>query len=312
MEIGGAAAGEGNLISGNTYDGVLAENCNNVKFLANQMSTNATATAYLPNQFYDINIAGGISGYIFYDIGGDTSEKGNILLNGAKLQGSSSVYLEEVLIQNNWIGITPGGATRTLAAGDGLLMNYITKSKTIANRISHFDKGIRLLNGTNNLISVNRINANASLGIDLKGDGVTPNDTGDGDSGPNQLQNFPIITNVQFRDVSLLRYMDIFGTLNTTPNAKVRIELFSSPGCHPGGYGEGYDALRNLTVTTDASGNYTWSITNILYEPRAEYIGGCITATATAITVSDTVFNTSEFSPGVYIGRKLFLPAVSK
>jgi len=312
MEIGGAAAGQGNLIAGNTYDGVLLQNSWNAKFLGNKMSTNADATAYLPNQYNDISIEGGLNAYIYYDIGGDTAEKGNILLNGAKLQGTTSAYLEEVLIQNNWIGITPSGATRIPTTGDGLLLNYITKSKTIGNRISHFDKGIRLLNGTNNYFSLNRINANATLGIDLKGDGVTANDAGDGDSGPNQLQNFPLITNIQFRDVSLLKYMDIYGTLNTTPNTKVRIELFSSPSCHPSGYGEGYDALRNLTVTTDGSGNYSWSVTNILYEPRSEYIGGCITATATAITVSDTVYNTSEFSPGVYTGRKLFLPTVSK
>lgn len=312
MEIGGAADGEGNLISGNGYDGVLLENSWNAKFLGNKMSTNAEATAYLPNQYYDIFINGGLNAYIYYDIGGDTAAKGNILLNGAKLQGSASVPLEEVLIQNNWIGITPSGGSRTPTTGDGLLLNYVTKSKTIGNRISHFDKGIRLLNGTNNYISLNRINANATLGIDLKGDGVTANDAGDADSGPNNLQNFPLITSIQFRDVSLLRYIDIFGTLNTTPNTKVRIELFSSPACHPGGYGEGYDALRNLIVTTDGSGNYSWSSTNILYEPRTEYIGGCITATATAITISDTVLNTSEFSPGVYTGRKLFLPAVSK
>src|SRR5205814_7427661 len=47
-----------------------------------------------------------------------------------------------------------------------------------------------------NLIDMNSISSNGALGIDLGTnvgyDGVTPNDTGDGDSGPNGLQNFPV------------------------------------------------------------------------------------------------------------------------
>ena len=32
------------------------------------------------------------------------------------------------------------------------------------------------------------------LGIDLEGDGVTVNDPGDTDAGPNELQNFPVLS----------------------------------------------------------------------------------------------------------------------
>src|SRR5207253_2266098 len=46
--------------------------------------------------------------------------------------------------------------------------------------------------GTGNMIDPNVIFGNANLGIDLGGSGVPlPNDPGDGDSGPNNLQNFP-------------------------------------------------------------------------------------------------------------------------
>jgi hypothetical protein len=53
--------------------------------------------------------------------------------------------------------------------------------------------GVRLLpgTGTGNLIIGNATYSNASLGIDLGADGVTPNDLGDGDTGANELQNFP-------------------------------------------------------------------------------------------------------------------------
>src|SRR5205814_180330 len=42
-----------------------------------------------------------------------------------------------------------------------------------------------------NIIRGNSFFNNFNLGIDLNADGGTSNDSGDGDSGPNNLQNFP-------------------------------------------------------------------------------------------------------------------------
>lgn len=75
-------------------------------------------------------------------------------------------------------------------AGDG---SEITSNKIYLNGGS----GISIIGGTANRISQNSIYANGTdgdaLGIDLNDDGVTLNDTADGDSGPNGLENFPVI-----------------------------------------------------------------------------------------------------------------------
>jgi len=75
-------------------------------------------------------------------------------------------------------------------AGDG---SEITNNKIYTNG----GAGISIVGGTSNLISQNSIYANGTaadaLGIDLNDDGVTLNDNTDVDSGPNNLENFPVI-----------------------------------------------------------------------------------------------------------------------
>ena len=72
----------------------------------------------------------------------------------------------------------------------------------------------------------------------------TANDAGDGDSGPNNLQNFPAIGQALAAPASTT----IAGTLNSTPNSTYTIEFFSSPAADPSGYGEGQTYLGSTAV----------------------------------------------------------------
>jgi parallel beta-helix repeat protein len=111
-----------------------------------------------------------------------------------------------------------------------------------------------------------------SLGIDLVPLAVTANDPGDADTGPNGLQNAPVVTTA--------RPTAVTGTIGTKPSTAARIQVFSASA----GGRETYALLGEHTVTTDGAGAAAFSI------PVTATEGGSVVATA---TTSD---GTSELS----------------
>ena len=79
----------------------------------------------------------------------------------------------------------------------------------------------------------------------------------------------------------------INGTLNSTANTTFRLEFFSNSACDPLGYGEGETFLGFSDVTTDGTGNVSFTATFA----TTVAVGDFITAMAT-----DPGGNTSEFS----------------
>ena len=59
--------------------------------------------------------------------------------------------------------------------------------------------GLVVESGTGNAILFNTFVGNVGLAIDLGGDGTTDNDADDPDTGPNNLQNFPALTEAHIR-----------------------------------------------------------------------------------------------------------------
>ncbi len=127
----------------------------------------------------------------------------------------------------------------------------------------------------------NSIFSNTGLGIDLNDDGVTPNHTGF-QAGPNDLQNYPIITNaIGYGGVTA-----VAGTLNSLPNKAYNIDLYRNLTGDPTGYGQGQFYLGTVSVNTDGSGNAKFAYTN----SSGNYAGQYLSATAVS-----TGGDTSEF-----------------
>ena len=101
-----------------------------------------------------------------------------------------------------------------------------------------------------NVIRGNNIYLNGSPGIDLGDDGVTTNDPQDPDAGPNNFQNFPVLTSITLSGGTAT----ISGTPNSAPNSTVAIDLFVTHIWDTTTCGEAQKYLGSTTVTTDASG----------------------------------------------------------
>jgi hypothetical protein len=198
-------------------------------------------------------------------------------------------------VQNNIIGSDSVSVTGG-NGDDGILI--AGSNNAILNNLIDFNagNGVNVASGTGNSILGNSIQSNSKLGIDLGNDGVTPNDPGDADTGPNGLQNFPVLT---FANVAP-NGIAVQGKLSSTPNSKFTIELFVDSTSDPSGFGEGDTFAQRLTVMTDAGGNAAFSA---FLTPIP---GSLVTATAT-----NAKNNTSEFSAGLNILKGATIPAPS-
>ncbi|RCW63875.1 DUF4347 domain-containing protein, partial [Pseudorhodoferax soli] len=195
--------------------------------------------------------------------------------NGTPLGVGAEGVIARVGAFNNTIGGTAAGEGN-LIAGSALRGIWITPSS-----------------GAGNAILGNSIHSNAGLGIDLDAAGVTANDVGDADTGPNNLQNFPVLTVARTNGSGSF---EISGNINSTANTYIRIELFASTVNDPSGYGEGQTYLGFINVLTDGSGNASFSSTL----SATVAAGAFISATATRSVAGYSSFSsTSEFARSV-------------
>ncbi|WP_340094377.1 S8 family serine peptidase [Nostoc punctiforme] len=259
----------------------------------NFIGTDVTGTQDLGNGY------SGISVWTPNNIIGGKTVKARNIISGNDNVG---IYITESnannnLIQGNYIGSDVTGTKDFGNTNNGVAIldasNNTVGGTTIeaGNLIFGNGKNGVFINGsgsTGNAILSNSISGNDGLGIGLGENGLTVNDLTDGDTGVNNLQNFPELTSA----ISSSGNTTIKGKINSTPNTNLRVEFFSNQNTDASGYGEGEKFLGFQNVTTDSSGNATVAINLPLALPLGEFI----TATAT-----DPNNNTSEFAKGIAI-----------
>jgi hypothetical protein len=290
VTIGGAGAG--NILSAGGH-GVFAVAGGTV-LQGNRIGTDITGTLARPNTF-GVEITGTNLAFVGSAvIGGVGAGEGNIISGNAG--DAVRIFLSTATFQGNRIGTSASGGVLG-NGGYGIFVDSglatiggtaAGAGNTIAN---NGDTGVQVRIGfpavraaSEAAILGNSITGNALLGINNSApDVVTPNDAGDGDSGPNGLQNFPVITSATLGAGNVT----VSGTLNSTAGTTFRVEIFSNQACDTTGFGEGATFLGGFDVTTDGGGNAGFGPTALAI-PAGQPV---LTATAT-----DPAGHTSEFS----------------
>lgn len=289
--IGGTVAEARNIISANGFNGNVSLGSfgsgSPATVQGNYIGTDVTGTKALGGTGVGINVS--TSNNI---IGGTTGPARNVIsgnLHGISF-GSFSPGIVGNVIQGNFIGLNANGTGPLPNTQQGILLGAASNNTIggtqagAGNRIAfNGAPGITVSTGNGNTIRGNSIFSNNGLGIDLGTNGVTANDPNDGDTGPNQLQNFPVITTTMTTSNSTT----IQGSLKSIPNTTFNIDFYSNAAVDPSGNGEGAQFFHTTSVNTDGNGNANINVT----VPTALASGRVITATAT-----DPNGNTSEFS----------------
>jgi hypothetical protein len=264
----------GNLISGN--NGAIAVGVGGVTISGNLIGTDEGGSVSVANTSDGVTLGDGST---------HTVVSGNVISGnvgrGIDVWGSSSTANT---ISGNFIGTDEGGTAGLPNTGDGVDLEQGASGNTLTgNTIAHNGgSGVGVLSGLHDRISRNSIYGNHGLGIDLGGDGVTSNDAGDGDTGPNNRQNFPVLVSA----VNPGAHVTITGTVDTAAPHSIVVELYAAGG-DATGYGEGAVFLGTATPTT--SGSFTVTL-------PAVAVGTLISATAT-----DVAGDTSEFARDIVV-----------
>ena len=298
--IGGdSTAGLGNVISGNSVHGVyLDDSSTGVLVQGNLIGTNAAGNTPLANLFDGVRIEGGPSGNT---IGGDSA--GNL---GNVIAGNSQVGVHinsgnNNFVYGNWIGTNSSddnlGNTLQGVYFDFNSSNNLIGSATtgFSNTIAYNSVGVAFngtATGTGNALLGNSIYSNTGIGIDFNDDAVTANDADDGDTGPNNLLNFPVLTNVVQNGANLDIDFDV-----DLPAGNYRIEFFdNTSGLDSSGFGEGESFIGFVNITTTGAAGYESFSTTLISVTASNVLN--ITTTATEADGTFTTFSsTSEFGP---------------
>jgi hypothetical protein len=291
--------GTGSIIKGFVIDrfagnGILIQGNGNT-VAGNLIGTNASGTAALGNSLDGISLQASSN-----TIGGTTIAARNIISANARHGISLGGGAQNNQVQTNFIGTDVTGTKLLGNGGDGVFATSATNNLIGGTIVKAGDPPANLIAGnagngvgaigavTGLTIKGNSIHSNGGLGIDLNRDGPTRNDIGnaDADTGPNNLQNYPILTTFFAGNGGTDVHLNIrFASMRSTT---YHFEFFSNDAYDPTGFGEGQTWIKSIDVTS-------FSDTERFGVGMA--FQSAVPAKNVTITATDPNGNTSEFSP---------------
>ena len=272
--IGGTSPAARNIVSGNILDNIHivgnAVGATGNVVQGNFVGVNATGTGILyTSGFWGIELSGVNASA--NTIGGTSAGARNVAGgNGDGIELDDGTH--DNIIQGNFAGMGADGVTATGNRLHGIALRDLGGSPGISGNLiggtvagagnfvaNNGTAGVAVFGDPtvtpqnvnnpilgNSIFNNGRSNPGSFLGIDLvsgtqfpSDDGNTSNDFGDGDAGPNKLQNYPVLTSFTTGGGSTT----VTGTLNSRNNngagKTYRIEFFTSPAASQTGFGEG-------------------------------------------------------------------------
>ncbi len=289
VTIGATVQSAGNVISGNAQSGVsiTGTTTTGILILGNRIGTDYTGSLPVGNTSFGVMVSG-TPGVV---IGGTAPGYRNII--SANTTGGIGLYADTTgaLVEGNYIG-TDITASQPLGNGNGIQIDGGSSDNTIGGTVAGAGNTIAFSTGTGvyvdftagtcNEIRLNSIFSSTGLGIALGSTTVTLNNSA-GHVGPNDYQNFPVLTMVS----SAGGLTTVTGTLNSTPDTTFELDFYTLSSMNIYGYGEGRYVLGSKPVTTDDTGNFSFSFNFPTPAGGAKFV---------AATATDPSGNTSEFS----------------
>lgn len=288
--IGGPEPAARNVISGNRSAGIQLTRfyTHGVVVQGNYIGVDLSGSKPLGNGSDGIGVYSSSSNVV----------RGNVIAANAadgiylgKSSTDTNLGIGNVIIGNR-IGLNFTGTISMGNTQNGV--GIADSSKNLIGGLEFGDGNVIAYNGANgiqvrsnafgNTLSGNCIYANAALGIELgrPEDGFTANDSDDSDTGPNQFQNYPVLS-FMTNDPSRIQVH-----LQSAAETTFQIELFGSPQNDPSGFGEGQYFLGTRVATTDSRGQATIEMECELPSIDIRFLSA---------TATDPNGNTSEFGP---------------
>jgi parallel beta-helix repeat protein len=231
-------------------------------------------------------MAGNIKDAIYISGGSNNVIQNNVI-------GPAMFFGQDFYNPGTGIRVDGGATNNTIGAAIGFDGNYYS------NTITDMDGGgIVLGDSTGTLVRGNFVTGNGlltGLNLDLGADGITPNDSGDIDSGANHLMNYPVPHGLAWTNGTPMSGTfnipaEIGGLFDLAPGT-YQLDAYYDHSCNPIGSGGG-SWVGGAQIDVVSGGRQPFDVPIVV--PNYDLANGKLSVTATLIAFGDN--STSEFS----------------